>query len=180
MQTHLCWDLATESSSSHGQRHKQCPLIFLKACTDVSTDAASESLLLVESTSVSSAMLIWFVPGHLQVQVLFLMMYIQMETWPDTKKSWHSHTDEEETQILRAVFYFMEDLKKDLGLWPCADCGGLWNCLGSDVLWALLSCYILQSHKNLNSSRQMAYNSKSLKPVAGDQMKMRETLPKSL
>lgn len=66
--------------------------------------------------------------------------------------------DEEETEILRAMFYFMEDLKKEIGLWPCVDCHGLWNSLGTDVLWALLSCYILRSHKSLNPSRQMAYN----------------------
>jgi len=58
------------------------------------------------------------------------------------------------------------------------DCFFLWNFLATIDLWALLLCYILQSHRNLNPSRQMHYNNfltgEVLKAVAGDEMKMRE------
>lgn len=40
MYSHLCWEPASGSSSSCGQWHKKSPLIFLKGCAGMSTDAA--------------------------------------------------------------------------------------------------------------------------------------------
>lgn len=188
MQSHLCRDPAAGSSSSHGQWHKKCPLIFLKSCTGVSTNAACKTVFYWLSQFLS-ALLPWqgLYPDPCKYKCLFWWCTNRC-TCDQTPRSLGPVTqdtrDKDKRAILKAVFYFMEDLKKEVGSWPCVDCHGPWNSLGTDVLWAQLSCYILQSHKTLNPGRQMAYNKfltgKNLKPVGGDQMKMRETLPKSL